>query len=563
MASPLVAGIAGLVKAKYPNYSPEQIGEKVRVGCDDIYALNPLYRYQLGKGRVNAWRSLQDSINTSARMLSFELLDNPPLGNGNGTLEPNETAEIKVSFKNILAQTNNLTITLTTTTSGISIVNGTFNAGAKSTGESFNNFSNPFRIQAASNLGYDVQVRLILNFTDGNYSDWQVFTFVANPSYVVSNNNNISITIGSRGNIAFNDYPTNSQGRGFRYKTSGNLLFEGALITGISATKISDVARNASGNQQSNDFMIVSPIKLYQPGSIADMQCVSVFNDDGAGANKIGIKVILNSYSYSDAQNSDYVILHYKFINTTSSTISNFYAGLFFDWDLIDGSGDGDIALWDSNYKMGYVYNQPATTPYYVGASLLSHTNVNFRAINNAGGDGGWGIYDGFTDAEKWQAISGGLTKTQAGAGDVSFVIAGGPYTINAGDTLNVAFALLAADNLTLLRNYLNKAKQKWNLILTDVEENQNEKFSYQLYQNYPNPFNPKTTISFSIPTKDHVTLKIFDALGNEVTTLIDKELDAGKHSIDFDGKNLSSGIYFYQIQYQGYKLLRKMVLLK
>ncbi len=74
MASPLVAGVAGIVKAKYINYSPEQLAEKIRVSCDDIYSLNSYYQYQLGKGRVNMWRALQDTINTAVRMLSYDLM---------------------------------------------------------------------------------------------------------------------------------------------------------------------------------------------------------------------------------------------------------------------------------------------------------------------------------------------------------------------------------------------------------------------------------------------------------------------------------------------------------
>lgn len=564
MASPLVAGIAGLVKSKYINYSPEQVAEKIRVACDDIYNLNTTYRYQLGKGRVNAWRALQDSINQSVRMLSFELTDNSPLGNGNGTLEPNEQAEIKVRFKNILAQMNNLNISLTSLTSGITVVNGTFNAGSRATNETFDNFNSPFKIQAASSIGYDLNVKLLLVYSDGNYSDWQIINFIANPSYVVSNNNNITITIGSKGNLAFNDYPNNTQGKGFRYKTSGNLLFEGALITGTSQTKISDVARNQSGNSQNQDFTILSPVKLFQPGPIADMQALSIFNDNGAGSNKIGIKIILNSYSFSDFQNSDYVILHYKIINTTSSPISNFHAGLFFDWDLIDGSGADDVALWDSVNKMGYVYNQPGTTPYYVGSALISHSNYHFRAINNAGNDGGWGIYDGFSDAEKWQSISGGVSKTQAGAGDVSYVVAGGPFTINAGDTLNIAFAVLAGDNLSSLQSSLNKSKQKWNQILTSIDDDLNGQFTFNLYQNFPNPFNPSTKIKFSIPERDKVSLKIYNTLGQEILTLINaQELIPGLYEYEFNASNLPSGVYIYEIRTNKYVQSKKMILIK
>ena len=564
MASPVVAGIAGLVKARYTNYSPEQLTEKIRVSCDNIYNVNSSYNYKLGKGRVNAWKALQDSINTAVRMLSYELNDNPPFGNGNGTLEPNEQAEIKVVFKNILSQTSNLNITLSSLTAGISVTNNSFNAGSKSTNEIFNNFNSPFRIQASNSIGYDVSVTLLISYSDGSYSDWQIINFVANPSYVVSNNNNITITIGSKGNLAFNDYPNNTQGKGFKYKSSNNLLFEGALIIGTSQSKISDVARNQSGNAQNQDFTIVTPIKLYQPGTVADMQAVSVFNDNGAGSNKIGIKVVLNSYSYSDFLNSDYVILHYKFINTNNTTISNFHAGLFFDWDLIDGSGADDIALWDSLSKMGYVYNQPGTTPYFVGSALISHSNYHFRAINNAGNDGGWGIYDGFTDSEKWQSISGGVSKTQAGAGDVSFVVASGPFTINAGDTLNISFAVLAGNNLNELRSTLSYAKQKWNQIITSVNEDLQEHLSFNLYQNYPNPFNPKTSIKFTLPESDIITLRVYNLLGKEVATLINaQKFNPGSYEYNFDASNLPSGTYIYQIRTSKYQQTRKMVLIK
>lgn len=565
MASPLVAGIAGLVKSRYLNYSPEQVAEKIRIACDDIYNLNTNYLYQLGKGRVNAFRALQDSINKSVRMISYQLNDNPPLGNGNGTLEPNEQVEVKTSFKNILSQTNNLTITLSSLTSGITIVNGTFYAGSKPTNETFNNYNSPFKIQASSSIGYDLNVKLLITFSDGSYSDWQIINFIANPSYVVSNNNNISITIGSKGNLAFNDYPNNTQGRGFRYKSSNNLLFEGALIIGTSQTKISDVARNQTGNAQNQDFKILSPIKLFQPGPVADMQALSIFNDDGAGSNKIGVKTVLESYSYSDLQNSDFVILHYRFINTTPSAITNFHAGLFFDWDLIDGSGADDVARWDSINKMGYVFNQPATTPYYVGSGLISHNNHHFRAINNAGNDGGWGIYDGFSDSEKWQSISGGVAKTQAGAGDISFVVSSGPFTINTGDTLSIAFAVFAGDNFSALQEHFARAKLKWNQIITkneDIDFDQN--LTFHLHQNYPNPFNPLTNIKFSLPKSSWVTLKIYNSLGQEVKTLIDNlYLQKGTYNYKFETHNLPSGAYFYKLTTTEFSDTKKMILLK
>ncbi|HVO75662.1 MAG TPA: lamin tail domain-containing protein, partial [Ignavibacteriaceae bacterium] len=83
----------------------------------------------------------------------------------------------------------------------------------------------------------------------------------------------------------------------------------------------------------------------------------------------------------------------------------------------------------------------------------------------------------------------------------------------------------------------------------------------------YPNPFNPETIIRYSIPLTEkgliNVSLKIFDVLGNEVAVLTDKKLSVGTYEVKFDARNLSSGIYFYLLQADDYKIAKKLVLLK
>ncbi|HRN27815.1 MAG TPA: T9SS type A sorting domain-containing protein [Ignavibacteriaceae bacterium] len=85
----------------------------------------------------------------------------------------------------------------------------------------------------------------------------------------------------------------------------------------------------------------------------------------------------------------------------------------------------------------------------------------------------------------------------------------------------------------------------------------------FELTQNYPNPFNPTTTISFSIPKEEFISLKVFNSLGEEVADLINDTKPAGNYSLEFSGSSLSSGIYFYKLQSGSYNQTKKMILLK
>ncbi|MFO7526091.1 MAG: T9SS type A sorting domain-containing protein, partial [Ignavibacteriaceae bacterium] len=85
----------------------------------------------------------------------------------------------------------------------------------------------------------------------------------------------------------------------------------------------------------------------------------------------------------------------------------------------------------------------------------------------------------------------------------------------------------------------------------------------YGLDNNFPNPFNPGTTINYQLPEKNHVTLKVYDILGNLVTTLVDRELEAGYHSIDWNAGELASGVYIYRISSGTFVSAKKMILMK
>lgn len=86
---------------------------------------------------------------------------------------------------------------------------------------------------------------------------------------------------------------------------------------------------------------------------------------------------------------------------------------------------------------------------------------------------------------------------------------------------------------------------------------------SIDVYQNYPNPFNPETEIRFSIPSKDFVTLKVYNILGQLIVTLVDEELSAGEYKFNFNASGLNSGVYFYEMRTENFREVKKMTLLK
>jgi len=108
-----------------------------------------------------------------------------------------------------------------------------------------------------------------------------------------------------------------------------------------------------------------------------------------------------------------------------------------------------------------------------------------------------------------------------------------------------------------------SRAAFKFSKRLVNVDEEPTTIFEFSLEQNYPNPFNPSTLIRYNLPTSSNVKLIVTDVLGNEVQTLVDGFVTAGRHTTVFKGESLSSGIYFYTLITDNSKLSKKMTLLK
>ena len=98
---------------------------------------------------------------------------------------------------------------------------------------------------------------------------------------------------------------------------------------------------------------------------------------------------------------------------------------------------------------------------------------------------------------------------------------------------------------------------------VTGIREEKDNPSDFRLNQNYPNPFNPSTTITFSLPVAQNVVLTIYNAIGIEIKSLLNKFLSSGNYSIKFDAADYPSGIYFYRIKTDQFTQTKKMILTK
>ena len=146
-----------------------------------------------------------------------------------------------------------------------------------------------------------------------------------------------------------------------------------------------------------------------------------------------------------------------------------------------------------------------------------------------------------------------------------------GPFTLAPEDTNEIVFAIIMAigddylDSVTELKKKTRVIREFYYTgIMSGIEDEPSAGPSkISLYQNYPNPFNPSTTIEFSLSILEDVKIEIFNVAGQKIGLILNKKMPAGTHRVEFNGSNLASGVYFYQIKAGQYQDVKKMVLLK
>ncbi|MFD1002079.1 S8 family serine peptidase [Ohtaekwangia kribbensis] len=461
-SSPITAAAAALVWSQHPEYTAEQVAEQLRVSADaSIYAKNPGYINYLGKGRLDVMQALTLE-SPSIRASNYRLLNEDGL-----EAAPGENARLIFDFTNYLkTSSSGLEISISSTSAHITITKDKINPGAIAGGATINNTLTPFELTLSPGVPANTKVDILLTYTDGAYQDYQVLSLIPNPTYMSIDDNRITTTISSSGRLAYEDTQNSEMGNGFVYNGK-SFVFELGLIMGNSSSTILNTVRNGSGGYD-QDFTGLTRIKEIMPGERSFAEVFGNFSNSTVPEEQ-KVKVSYRTLVWQDEPYDKFVIVEYKIKNTQASALSDFYFGMFADWD-VSMNGVYDAAQWDAATRLGYVYQKASTELPQAGIQLLTGSE-NYYAIDNhpsIAGASSFGLYDGFTDAEKYTAISS--TRSQAGTGgsgnDVSHVVSAGPFNINAGDEVTVAFALHAADNFNDLVTSAKYADSVYNYTL-------------------------------------------------------------------------------------------------
>ncbi|MCX6234233.1 MAG: hypothetical protein NT175_05835 [Bacteroidetes bacterium] len=313
-----------------------------------------------------------------------------------------------------------------------------------------------------------------------------------------------------------------------------------SILVGTSPTTVFDYK---------NDAEEFEPTVIVTNPTMSDYEIYGAYDNTYSGLPP-DVIVKLNAYGWN---NGGYIIAKFNIMNN-EETAMNASAGL----DIIpylDEVYGYDTVTYNSAEEV-IRFNRGAGVN--MGMKLLSASLSSLYSFE-------W--YDEYyVDTDYWNWMNTGSLQpfhaTTSGEGTVT-ITSQNPVAINPGASFDVYYALaLGIDEQTMLSN-IAAAEQKyqsWFISVEDISPYTNE---FNLRQNYPNPFNHSTTISYQLPCNGFVSLKIYDAIGNEAASLVNSEQAGGSHIIYYDATPLTNSVYYYTLRFNDQVKSNKMFLIK
>ncbi|WP_224997613.1 S8 family serine peptidase [Cesiribacter sp. SM1] len=561
-AAPIVSGAAALVKTVYPDFNGAQIGEVLRTTADPAFnsRLGSTYKDKMGRGRLDVERALTVQ-SPSIRM------DNPYIQGPNGDVaKAGQEAIIYGTFTNFLWPAAGASVTLTPLSSHITMLQESVELGDMAMMDSVSNQTLPFRIRVNTSAPSNAQIVFRLDYTAANgYTDYQYIRVLVNPSYFNINENLVTTTLAGNGRIGYQD-TEQAQGLGFVYNDV-NMLFEMGVMMGTSETRVLSTVRGSTPGDVDDDFKVVNKIARDNPGMVSDSDVYGTFDDSKSSPlSRLNVEVDYRSFVWRERPFEKMVVVEYDVTNTGNDALENYYLGLFADWD-INQDNYRDMAGWDAATQTGYIYT-PDPTERWVGAIQVLSGTPNYWAIDNDENieNNPFGVYDGYTDQEKFRSMSNAIGREEAGiieeGNDVSHTVSSGPYNIPAGGTVRIAFALHGGSSIEDILSSAEAARLLYETIkdgerpvpvapVTGIIQNDLPALAV-----YPNPARDILNIALPQIGKEPILVRLMDVTGRHIAS---KSYTAGKTTVQFSMPG-QDGVYFLEVVQGNKRTIRRVV---
>lgn len=541
MATPLVAGIAALVRAQDPEATVEKVRARLLQGSRFVTTNDP---NALPRTRVDAWRTAL-AFRPTVLVDDMTFVDE----DGDGVIEPGESVDLTLHLELVGPTADNVSVHLQ------SLNNGLQADGVQSwTGLAPGVFDTETFTVIVGQSAARGSLPILFQVNCDGWQESRTLDVPVDPRWRAHDAGGMVATVSDFGAIGYRDYVRNSdRPKGIRLDDQPlGMLFHGSLMV-TDGTAVSDCAYG-NNSQTRYDFLTASGGELRRASSSGDRVTYQARYTDANQTGTVGLVVSQTSTGYLEGDNVLYIDYD---VTPIASSSANLNVGIFCDWDIRPGYNN--IVLYDEAHRLSYMVGETGAA----GIMALGSTPIAaVRAIDNQAI-----IYDGFTDQEKALLLTGAMgTEEDQSAGDLSHLVSLRFTNVTPSSPAHARFALLAAHSSQEL---LAMAGRVTTLAQRSAGENGGALPAVlTLDPAWPNPFNSATSFRVILPDAGRLQVSVFDILGRRVAALADERHAAGQVRIEWDGHNAAgsdaaSGTYLIRAQLDKQQDTRRITLVR
>jgi len=579
LSTPIVSGLAALIKAEHPDWPPQQIASQLRGTARPIYYANPDpdYRDKLGNGVIDAYAALTEDV----PVISFTGYRFTK--DGESKINIGETGALFVEGVHFGRESPGLNFRLESLQTGTSVHNDIVIKSALGPGELF---TLEFSISIHDDFRLDSVPKFRLTYfpEDLDHTQDEIVHIIEYEEllYGILDNNKLTVSIPPDGSIGFMNADERVVGLGFIPDLHENVLSEAGLMIGgyrEGEKVVINQVRDSTGISRHFHPTRNTHVSRHTHFRNALGGQASFASSGHPVAKELSLDMEALTLSTSNIDKT--LLLIYRIRNNSEFLYSDLHFGLFNHWE-IEETGT-HLTRFDTDNSLLYTVHQKG--PPYVGVSVIGDVTGALaidnqsamtldRAQNRADSLGfgtNWRPYDdrfdGFTDDEKFLALSAGTDRTTISAEDLSTVVSTGPYTLYPHSEVTVGFIYGWGNTSRELMSQISKARELdlWELYDDPGEYSRTGRVADEitLHSGFPNPFNGRTNIRFDLMEPGHVDLLVYNMMGERVATLVSGTRERGPHFEVFDASMVASGLYIIVLRAGGRTQSQTVTLIK